>query len=497
MTVRSVTSTARPATWSRGGGELPSRPRRRPADGRDVHRRRALRRRPAHHRRPVSAASGFVHTDDGAIVIGQPHVAATWFPVNDHPQRQGVVHVRGHRARGLEAVANGVLAASDTTATGRPGRGRPASRWRRTWRPRRSASSTSAAYRGDGHQATGTRSTRTCSTPAAAPRTGAQFAISPGGRLVVQAADPHDPRARGRRRRCRSGSNRDTEPAWDFVFVEARTVGGERLDDAAGRERPHQPQHRRPCPYWLDLHPFLRHYQTADATTAARRGHHGAVVGGQRARRRLGALVASTCRRYAGSQVEVSITYASDDVVPVRRRRTSTTSSSSTGGGTTSFEADGDTLDGWTVAGPPPGSPGNPNDWVAGTAGRRAAAARRGRRAVARPPAGDPRRSWPAGSARTRSAPPAASSTTRRRSASRWRTRPGRSTPTWFFTTRSTATAWSCTSWPTSGTATAWPWTRWRHIWLNEGFATYAEWLWSEREGLGHARRSCSTSTTR
>jgi hypothetical protein len=30
---------------------------------------------------------------------------------------------------------------------------------------------------------------------------------------------------------------------------------------------------------------------------------------------------------------------------------------------------------------------------------------------------------------------------------------------------------------------------RWQHIWLNEGFATYAEWLWSEHEGFDTAQQ--------
>jgi hypothetical protein len=25
----------------------------------------------------------------------------------------------------------------------------------------------------------------------------------------------------------------------------------------------------------------------------------------------------------------------------------------------------------------------------------------------------------------------------------------------------------------------------WKHVWLDEGFATYAEWLWSQHEDLG------------
>ena len=29
----------------------------------------------------------------------------------------------------------------------------------------------------------------------------------------------------------------------------------------------------------------------------------------------------------------------------------------------------------------------------------------------------------------------------------------------------------------------------WQHIWLNEGFATYAEWLWSEDQGRPTAQQ--------
>ena len=37
---------------------------------------------------------------------------------------------------------------------------------------------------------------------------------------------------------------------------------------------------------------------------------------------------------------------------------------------------------------------------------------------------------------------------------------------------------------------------RWQDIWLNEGFATYAEWLWAEHEGRRRRRRSSRPPTT-
>ena len=58
--------------------------------------------------------SGFMPTDDGAIVAGQPHGAATWFPANDHPRDAASVSVTATVPEGLEAISNGVLEDQDT-----------------------------------------------------------------------------------------------------------------------------------------------------------------------------------------------------------------------------------------------------------------------------------------------------------------------------------------------------------------------------------------------
>jgi aminopeptidase N len=56
-----------------------------------------------------SIPAGFIHTDDGALVAGQPEVAATWFPVNDHPIDKASYTFVVTAPAGLEVVANGRL----------------------------------------------------------------------------------------------------------------------------------------------------------------------------------------------------------------------------------------------------------------------------------------------------------------------------------------------------------------------------------------------------
>jgi aminopeptidase N len=52
---------------------------------------------------------GFLNTDDGAVAIGEPEVAAAWYPVNDHPRDKATYTVKITAPDGLTAMSNGAL----------------------------------------------------------------------------------------------------------------------------------------------------------------------------------------------------------------------------------------------------------------------------------------------------------------------------------------------------------------------------------------------------
>jgi hypothetical protein len=159
----------------------------------------------------------------------------------------------------------------------------------------------------------------------------------------------------------------DTEPDWDFVFVEAHTVGQDdwtTLPDANGHTSqstgPNDPD-LASCPAgWHELHPWLARYQTFDGvgactptgTTGEWNAASGRSAGWEEWEIDLSA--------YAGKQVEISLSYASDWAVQGLGNFLDDVHVS-TGDGSTGFETD---LGGWTPAGPPEGSAPNPNNYI-------------------------------------------------------------------------------------------------------------------------------------
>ncbi len=151
----------------------------------------------------------------------------------------------------------------------------------------------------------------------------------------------------------------DTEPAWDHLFVEARTAGGTdwtTLPDANG--------HTTMAPGdsclagWRDLHPQLDHYQTFDGTACTATGTTGVwnAASGNSAGWQQWSI---NLNEWAGETVEISIAYASDWAV--QNLGVFVDDFVLPDGTSTSFEAG---LDGWTVSGAPAGSGTNANDWV-------------------------------------------------------------------------------------------------------------------------------------
>jgi aminopeptidase N len=109
LTVRSITVNGRPATWTRSGDELTVTPRRGLRKGLPFITVVRYDGVPQIFVDPGIGEGGVFHTDDGMLIVGQPHVADTWFPVNDHPIDKASYTVRVSVPAGLEAVSNGVL----------------------------------------------------------------------------------------------------------------------------------------------------------------------------------------------------------------------------------------------------------------------------------------------------------------------------------------------------------------------------------------------------
>ncbi|MEW2381559.1 M1 family metallopeptidase [Micromonospora sp. NPDC047707] len=63
----------------------------------------------------VLGEGGWLHTGDGAIALGQPESASTWFPVNDHPSDKATYQFEITVPDGLTAVSNGVPGGKTST----------------------------------------------------------------------------------------------------------------------------------------------------------------------------------------------------------------------------------------------------------------------------------------------------------------------------------------------------------------------------------------------
>ena len=346
-------------------------------------------------RRPALGPAGCFHTDDGMLIVGQPDVAAAWFPVNDHPLDKASYTIKVDSARRASRPSPTVTCKRKKTKHGMT---------TFVWQeqdPMASYLATATVgkfditdYRKDGIRFYDAIDPALFE-PVAAPTTGTQLAISGQAdssykRLTRTIAVP----AGGAT--LSFWITRDTEPSWDFVFVEAHTVGAEdwtTLPDANGHTSadtgiscPLRLAGAPPVPRPLPDRQRRRHVH-ADRDDGRLVGRSGPSDGPPSNGR-------STSRAYAGKSVEVSIAYASDDVVQAHGVFVDDISTS-TGEGSTSFEADGDTLDGWTVPGAPAGSPGNENDWTVGTAADLPRRSAPGRADVVRARARDPATSCP------------------------------------------------------------------------------------------------------
>ncbi|SCL40948.1 Peptidase family M1 [Micromonospora pallida] len=108
LTVRAVSVDGAPATHEHSGAELTVAPAAGLPAGNGFEVEVRYDGKPAPLENETLGEGGFLHTEDGAIALGQPESASTWFPVNDHPSDKATYDIEVTVPEGLVAVSNGV-----------------------------------------------------------------------------------------------------------------------------------------------------------------------------------------------------------------------------------------------------------------------------------------------------------------------------------------------------------------------------------------------------
>jgi aminopeptidase N len=124
--IRSLTVNGAPATFVRDGQELIVTPAAGIAEGSTFTVEVRYVGVPQVVTDPDGAIEGWVPTDDGAFVVGEPQGSPAWYPVNDNPRDKATYDFAVTVPDGLTVMANGVLV-SRATSDG-------ATTW--TWRER-------------------------------------------------------------------------------------------------------------------------------------------------------------------------------------------------------------------------------------------------------------------------------------------------------------------------------------------------------------------------
>ncbi|MEU8259993.1 M1 family metallopeptidase [Micromonospora sp. NPDC048999] len=112
LTVRSVTVNGVKAGHTRTGDELVITPAAGLTAGNGFVAEIRYDGVPAALRNEALGESGWLHTSDGAIALGQPQSASTWFPVNDHPSDKATYDFEisvPKEPEDLKVISNGVF----------------------------------------------------------------------------------------------------------------------------------------------------------------------------------------------------------------------------------------------------------------------------------------------------------------------------------------------------------------------------------------------------